>query len=383
MTTTFPATIDSFSTKTDAVTEVLASHVNNLQDSVVATQTIVQPVRDPSVLINGVPLVWERGVSFAAMATDTRLADMWTYQKVGAMVHTGTRDTTVPTVAQAGVKVPYSIKLDVTTVDAAIATTDYCLLTTRIEGYNFLHLAQRIFTIGFWVRDTKTGIHCVSFTNSAGDRSYVAEYTINVADTLEYKTVTVPASPTAGSWDYTTAVGLHIRFALAAGADFQTTAGSWQTGNFMATANQVNAVDSTSNNFFITGLTAYPGVYAKPIIIPDYMQELDRCRRYVRVHAGVANDRIGMGQCTSTTAAQVVLQFDPPMRIGPALTATAGNFTLTTAAGGAQAVTSLTIAAAGQYTGTLLPGVASGLVAGDATEMYFNTTDLLIVHADL
>lgn len=328
MTTTFPATIDSFSTKTDNVTEVLAAHVNNLQDSVVSTQAIVQPVRDISPLINPVPVVWQRGVSFAAMADGARVADMWTYQKTGVMVHTCTQDTTIPTVAQAGVKVPYSIKLDVTTVDAAIANGDYCVLTTRIEGYNFLHLAQRIFTIGFWVRDTKTGIHCVSFTNSARDRSYVAEYTVNVADTFEYKTITVAASPTAGTWDYTTGIGLSIRFALAAGVDFQTTASSWQTGDFMATANQVNAADSTANNFYITGLTIYPGAYAKPIIIPDYQQELGRCLRYAYV-LDASSDAADMGFGTRVGGVSIAInfQYPVPMRAAPALVHNISGYT--------------------------------------------------------
>lgn len=41
MTTTYPGATDSFTTKVDGVDDVLASHVNNLQDSVVAIETLV------------------------------------------------------------------------------------------------------------------------------------------------------------------------------------------------------------------------------------------------------------------------------------------------------------------------------------------------------
>lgn len=45
MTTSFPGALDSFSTKVDSVDYVLASHVNNIQDSIVAIQTeILTPV---------------------------------------------------------------------------------------------------------------------------------------------------------------------------------------------------------------------------------------------------------------------------------------------------------------------------------------------------
>lgn len=286
MTTNFPSSLDSFTTKVDGVDEVLAAHVNNLQDAVVAIETSlgsrngVSGIRDTNPLINGIPVVWQAGASFAAIADGTYLADMWNYRKSGLVVHTVTQDTSVPTVAEAGVLIPYSIKADVTTVDAAIAAGDYCYLATAIEGYNWLHLAQRQFTLGFWVKAAKTGTHCVAFVNSGSNRTYVAEYTISVADTWEYKTVTVSASPTAGTWSYTTGLGIRIRFALSCGTTYQTTAGAWQTGDFIGTSNQVNETDNTANNFFITGVTITPGPYARPIVIPDFQQEVARCQRY-------------------------------------------------------------------------------------------------------
>lgn len=41
MSTTFPTSIDSYSTKVDGIDDVLASHVNNLQDAVVAVETFI------------------------------------------------------------------------------------------------------------------------------------------------------------------------------------------------------------------------------------------------------------------------------------------------------------------------------------------------------
>ncbi len=281
----------------------------------------------PNPLINGSFLIWQRGTSFAAVASGQYTADRWVYDKTGAMVHTITRDTSVPTVAQAGMLVPYSVKLDVTTVDSSISSGDLCLFGQNIEGYNWLHLAQRQFTVSFWVRDTKTGIHCISFVNSGADRSYVAEYTIASADTWEYKTVTVPASPSAGTWDYTTGIGLRVNWALAVGSTYQTTAGAWQTGNFFGTSGQVNAVDNTANNFQLALVKIEPGSVATPFVMPDYELEYGRCLRYAYVVDVSAATNIGQGAKISTTQVAILLQFPRIMRTTPTLTHNISGYT--------------------------------------------------------
>lgn len=232
-------------------------------------------------IINGDFDIWQRGTSFPSASDGTYNADAsWVYGKLGAMVHDISRSTDVPTVAAAGRLYNYSALIDCTTVDSSLASTDVCVFIKNIEGFFFLPLAQRTFTLSFWAKGTKTGVHCVAFRNSGADRSYVAEYTINASDTWEFKTITVSASPSAGTWNYETGVGLSVRWTLAAGSAFQTTAGAWQTGNFCATANQVNACDSTSNNFRITGVRLVAGSVAKPLIQRPYAQELALCQRY-------------------------------------------------------------------------------------------------------
>lgn len=284
----------------EALIVQLVSHLERLQrqvDGLVKPEVgfftqpeLVETVASSYSLINGTFVVWQRGTSFAAAASGTYTADRWFYSKSGAMVHTITQDSSVPTLAQAGVKLPYSIKLDVTTADAAIAAGDICTIAQIIEGYNILPLAQREFTLSFWVRDTITGTHCVSFRNSLNDRSYVAEYTISVADTWEYKEIVISASPSAGTWNYISGIGLSLDFALAVGSTYHTTAGAWQTGNFLGTSNIVNSVSSTANNFYLAGIMITPGNRAATsIFIPDVETELSRCQRYYETQGGVAN----------------------------------------------------------------------------------------------
>jgi hypothetical protein len=191
----------------------------------------------------------------------------------------------------------------------------------RIEGFVWRRYAQRNLTLSFWVKATKTGIHCVSLQNSGADRSFVAEYTINTTNTWEKKTISIPASPSAGTWDYTTGIGANLRFCLMCGSNFHTTAGSWQTGNFFCTANQVNACDDTANDFRLAAVQLEAGSTETAFEDVPYDIELNRCRRYFqRVGGDAAVDYLGAGFVVTASVVEVPFVLHPPMRVTPSVT---------------------------------------------------------------
>lgn len=291
------------------------------------------PVPKGNAIINGDLIVWQRGTSFASIASGAYSADRWLYQKSGAMVHDVSRSTDVPTVAQAGRLFNYSILIDCTTADATMAAGDYLLFEQKIEGFNWLPLAQRDCMLHFWVKATKTGTYCVAFENAGNDRTFVAEYTVNVADTWEKKSISLPASPSAGTWDYANSVGLRVIWCLAVGSTRQTTAGAWQTGDFAGTANQVNACDDTANNFRLTGVEfKAAGVVATAFDYRTFNQELQLCQRYFSksfnyVTAPVQNAGVNTGALNyQMTRAGATTQNSPafrhpvaPMRVAPTI----------------------------------------------------------------
>lgn len=283
--------------------------------SAIQTQLDGKPLA--SVIINGAFDVWQRGTTFAAIASTDISADRWAYSASTEAVITAARSTDVPTVAQAGQKLNYSLHLDVTTADGTIGAAQYALIRQRIEGYLFNKIAQRAFFLSFWVKATKTGTYCVGFLNSGSDRSYVAEYTISAADTWEYKTVAVPASPTAGTWDYTNGIGLQVVFPLAVGSSFQTTAGSWQTGGFFGTSNQVNALDSTANNFRLAMVKLVPGDRDTHFDIPTIEETLAACQRYY--WRGLPAAAFQFSSYVSGAAASWPVKFPVTMRDVPSL----------------------------------------------------------------
>jgi len=172
--------------------------------------------------------------------------------------------------------------LDVTTIDASIAAGDFVAVQQHIEGFNLLDIADEPIVLAFYVKAIKTGTYCVSFRNDADDRSFVEEYTVDVTDTWELKTITLTHDST-GVWDFTNGTGMKVTWTIAAGTTFQTTAGTWQAGNFLATSNQVNGVDNVANDFRLSQIMLVRGSTAPTEFIlagKNIEGEVALCQRY-------------------------------------------------------------------------------------------------------
>ncbi len=229
---------------------------------------------------------WQRGTSFVAGAAEGYTADRWKTNWLNDGVITITKTADAPTAAQAGMFTQHCLHVDVTTADATIGATQFGCISQFVEGYNaacfgFGQSGTRYVTLSFWVKSTKTGIFCVAFSNAAETRAYVAEYTVNTTNTWERKTITIPVD-TSGTWSYDSGTGLSVIFTLAAGTSRQTTGGSWQTisGTIVATSNQVNALDSTSNDFKIALVQLEAGSVATPFETRSAGQEMGLCEWY-------------------------------------------------------------------------------------------------------
>ena len=129
-------------------------------------------------IINGKFNVAQRGTSFVGLANNYGL-DRWGLSQVSSAVTDLLQSTDVPPDNE----FLYSHRITVTTADASIAAGDYYLVSQAVEGYNARDFIGRTFTLSFWVRSAKTGVHCVAFRNSGLNRSFIAEYTVTAANT--------------------------------------------------------------------------------------------------------------------------------------------------------------------------------------------------------
>lgn len=225
---------------------------------------------------------WQRGTSVAGITSGglTYVADRFFITNGTDGVATYARVADAPTVAQAGVFTSNSLKVSITTGDAAIAAGQYFTIGQKIEGYNFAQIAQIPTVLSFWVKAHRTGTYCIAARNGGGDRSLVSEYTINSADTWEFKQVAMAASPSAGTWSYTTGTGLTLEWTLAAGSTYQGTAASWQSANLLSSANQINGVAANTDTFQLALVQLEAGTFATPFELRSVSTELDLCKRY-------------------------------------------------------------------------------------------------------
>jgi len=252
-----------------------------------------------NLIINGDMSISQRGTNFVSPATASYTLDRWKYWKTGAMVHTISQDSDVPTFAQSGQYFSNSLRMNLTTPDDSIASNDYCLIEQRIEGYNFRKIVGRPFTISFWVKSTSIGIRTVAFRNTGLDRAYVAEYTIDSANTWEKKVITVLAPPSTGTWDYSNGTGLIVSFILVAGSIYNTTKDIWQTGTPINTAVAGNGTATGSTDFRITGVMLNEGTEALPFSLAggNFDGEARLCQRYfsksAKLSDGLYNSALG------------------------------------------------------------------------------------------
>jgi hypothetical protein len=154
----------------------------------------------------------------------------------------------------------------------------------QVEGYNVADLdfgkaTAKTITLSFWVRSSLTGTFGGSIRNGAANRSYAFSYTISVANTWEYKTVTI-AGDTSGTWLTTNGIGFRVVFGLGVGASASTTAGIWTAGNFSSATGAVSVVGTNGATFYITGVQLEQNTSATPFERRMFGYELALCQRY-------------------------------------------------------------------------------------------------------
>ena len=233
----------------------------------------------------------------------------------------------------------YALQADCTGTDASIGATQTAEITQKIEAQN-LQLLQygtsnaKNLTLAFWVKSSKTGTYCVAI-RKRDSTSYdiPIEYTISSADTWEKKVINI--SPTAGSTSFITSSagaiandsgdGLHVTFCLAIGSNYHGTNNTWVAASKLSTSNQVNWMDSTSNDFYLTGVQLEVGEYSASTLPSfqheSYVDNLRRCCRYFFYTGGGASYQShGTGVEASSTAAYCNIPLPNILRASPSIT---------------------------------------------------------------
>ena len=210
----------------------------------------------------------------------------------------------------------------------SVGSTDVFGLRQIVEGFNAADLAwgtanAQPITISFWVRSSLTGTFGLGLGNSGFSRAYAATYTINSANTWEYKTVTI-AGDTTGTWLTTNGAGIQLTFGLGYGSSYSGTAGVWNAGSYFMPTGATSVVGTNGATFYITGVQLEKGSTATSFDYRPYGTELALCQRYYQQVADTYGKGVG-GVAGATNGLPISYAFPVQMRTTPTLTISANG----------------------------------------------------------
>jgi hypothetical protein len=264
-------------------------------------------------IINGDMAIWQRGTAaITSAANGAYSADRFTFRSS----YTG-GTTTITQSTGPNQTLRYSTRFTHATATATVVTAQYYAMRQLIEksvARGFANASN--VTVSFWYRSNRTGAHACVFdagltgvgftgTTTAGSSTF----TVNVADTWEFESLTFPLAITGNGTNADNLVGALLTIGFAD-----------------ATLSTFSSI-SVGDYFDVTGVQLEVGPVATPFETRPYGMELALCQRY---YYEFGTFHVGM---YSTTNAQGDQAYPVIMRT------TTPAFTFTDSAGTAGQVT--------------------------------------------
>ena len=287
-------------------------------------------VKFRNIIINGDMSIAQRGTSSTGI-TGGGYYTVDRFQTILSSQGTWTQSqsTDVPT----GQGFTSSLKMDCTTADASPAASDVVRVQQNIEGYNVQYLkygtsSAESLTLSFWVKSNKTGTYVCQLLNGAVSRQVGKTYTISSADTWEKKTITFPGD-TSTALDNDNSAELYVQFCLGTGSNRSsgTLSSTWKS---FVSADQfagqtVNLADSTSNEWYITGVQLEAGTTASDFEFLPYDVNLKRCYRYYYLYVSGQSKQVSNAMAYNSGLVNGVVQLPTTMRTTPSLDMVTGT----------------------------------------------------------
>jgi len=280
-----------------------------------------------NLIINGAMQVAQRG-NVSSVTDSYGGADRFKFNRSGAAVVTLRQQGVGNSPTDQGFG--FCQQIDVTTADSSLAAGDYALISYRFEGQDLQQLkkgtanAQQV-TLSFYIKSPKTGTHIVELVDQSNSARHVNKaYTVSSANTWEKKTVTFPME-TSNTITNDNARRMDLNWWLAAGSTYSS--GSLQTSwgadtNANRAVGQVNCMDNTSNEIFLTGVQLELGTVATDFEHRSFADELALCQRYFETGNGLLLAAYSGGSFGGGIALN---EFAVTKRAAPTITVTQGS----------------------------------------------------------
>lgn len=243
-------------------------------------------MRDSNLICNGDFIFWVNGTSFTVTTGNINVASKtWKLTSQGSpggqLTISKVGNATTSKIA----RVANFLRILVDTADTGVAADDLRVIETRIEGkiFNRVRPGSEMHDLifSFKVRSSKTGIYSVYMIDSPPTYCYTTEFTVDAADTVEYKEIVIPGSSLPTFANDNTGV-VRIGIGLQGGTNLHASSlNNWNaTSGIRVSSNQVNFLDTVGNDFRITEAvlveTCNSGVYHQR----SYPEELAYVSRY-------------------------------------------------------------------------------------------------------
>jgi len=283
--------------------------------------SVHQPYRN--IIINGDMSIAQRGTSVSGINSfGYYTVDRWQFGTNSFGGFTMSQDTDVPT----GQGFAYSTKIDCTTAKTPLSAGDNCQFFTKFEGQMLQYLKKgtanaESLTLSFWVKSNKTGTYIAELYDDDNNRQISKSYTIDASNTWEKKTL-IYDGDTTGAFNNDNNISLTLRLWLASGSTFSsgTLSTTWTSlVQSNRAAGQVNLADSTSNDFWITGVQLEAGTTASDFEFLPYDVNLKRCKRYYYTYVNGIDQSIGIGVGYNNNKVYSHVNFQVEMRAVPSI----------------------------------------------------------------
>lgn len=277
-----------------------------------------------NLVINGDMKVAQRGTSQTGITSGNNfLVDRFKFKNTTSGTWTQEQDSDVPT----GEGFIYSWKASCTTADTSLDSSSQLRFIYSPEAQDMNHLMYgtanaKTTTLTFWVKSNKTGTYTLSAEGSHGaGRYYQTTYSVSTADTWEKKTITITGDTDTGEdWNDDSSGFFALSWWMAAGSSINGsgfTQDAWGTDadySELVGGQTVNLADSTSNNFYITGVQLEVGDTATPFEHRSFAEELALCQRYYQRISGTYGSTQGLGTGFGTSNTVTTVDIFPPVK---------------------------------------------------------------------
>ena len=348
-----------------------------------ASGTVQNQSAFKNIIINGDMSIAQRGTSVSSISSGAtyNTIDRFRFGVNGLGTWTQSQSTDVPS----GQGFAKSFKLDCTAT-GTLSASDYLFINYNIEGQHVQYLKKgtsnaESLTLSFWVKSNKTGIYTLELDDNDNNRSISKTFTIDSASTWEKKTITFEGD-TTGTLDNDNNNSLRFYFWLGSGSDntsgtLQTSWGSTNNPDRVSSSN-VNLADSTSNEFYLTGVQLEAGTSASDFEFLPVDINLQRCQRYFeRTTAVGASDNyvnFASGVVQGSSYSTYCFLWKTKKRANPTMSSTAASTFLNENGGSFPAGTTINFSQINKTSVQIDLNSSSGLTVGNGAILKSNGT---------